>query len=131
MEHDVLTEHRRLGELFEEVVDSLRPDGSPEATREALEELRAALETHFDQEDRLYYPAIWALRPDLEAHLRDLVGSHGDFLARVDCVQGLLGRGERAAARDAFQNLRTAFRRHETAEEDALAALEREIDAAR
>ena len=131
MEREVFAQHRELDSLFEEVLDSFRPEGPPEATLEALKELREALETHFEQEDRLYYTAIWALRPDLEPQLRTLVDAHGEFLAQLDRLGALLDRGERAEARSVFDYLSAVFKRHEDAEEAALATLDREIDAAR
>jgi len=131
VERKVFAEHRRLDALFEEVRDSFRPTGSPEATREALGELRAALETHFDQEDRLYYPAIWALRPDLKPELKSLVDSHADFLAQFDRMAALLERSEGDEARAVFDHLSAVFERHEGAEEGILSALDREIRIAR
>jgi hemerythrin len=131
VESEVFAQHRRLDVLFEEVLDSFRPEGPPEATHEALKELREALETHFDQEDRLYYPAIWALRPDLKPQLKTLVDAHGEFLAQLDRLETLQDRGERAEARSVFDYLSAVFKRHEDAEEAALATLHREIDAAR
>lgn len=128
---EVLAQHRRLDALFDEVQDSFRPEGPPEAAREALKELREALETHFDQEDRLYYPAIWALRPDLKAQLKTLVDAHGEFLGHLDRLESLLGQGEVAEARSVFEYLSAVFTRHEAAEEETLAALDREIGAAR
>jgi len=130
VEREVFAQHRELDSLFEEVLDSFRPEGPPETTLEALKELREALETHFDQEDRLYYPAIWALRPDLEPQLRTLVDAHGEFLAQLDRLGTLLDRGERAEASSVFDYLSAVFKRHEDAEEAALATLDREIDAA-
>ena len=120
-------EHRRLDALFEEVRDSFRPAGSPEATREAVAELRVALETHFDQEDRLYYPAIWALRPDLKPKLKSLVDSHAEFLAQLDHLTALLERSEGDEARAVFDYVSAVFDRHEGAEEEILATLDREI----
>jgi len=131
VEREVFAQHRRLDALFEEVRDSFRPEGPPEATRDALTELRAALEVHFDQEDRLYYPAIWALRPDLKPQLKSLVSAHGDFTAQLDRLESLFDRGERAEARSVFDYLSVVFKRHESAEEAALATLDREIEAAR
>lgn len=131
VEREVFAQHRRLDALFEEVLDSFRPAGPPEATRGALKELREALETHFDQEDRLYYPAIWALRPDLKPTLKTLVDAHGEFVAHLDRLEISLDRGERAEARSVFDYLSAVFKRHEDAEEAVLATLDREIDAAR
>jgi hypothetical protein len=128
---EVLAQHRRLDALFDEVQDSFRPDGPPEATLEALKELREALETHFDQEDRLYYPAIWALRPDLKPQLKTLVEAHGEFLGHLDRLENLLSRGEHSEAGSVFEYLSAVFKRHEAAEEETLATLDREIGAAR
>ncbi len=131
VERDVLAEHRRLETLFEEVLDSFHPEGEPDAARAALKELRAALETHFDQEDRLYYPAIWALRPDLKTELKGLVDAHDEFVAQLDHLEALLGRGKRGEARQATESLSSVFKSHEEAEEAVLATLDREFDTAR
>lgn len=131
VERAVLAQHRRLDSLFEDALFSLRGGRPTHELQSGLQELREALETHFDQEDRLYYPTIWALRPDLKARLESLAGSHGAMLAHLDALRPLLDAGNVVEARSSFESLASDFRRHEEAEEAILATLDREIGARR
>jgi len=131
VEREVFAQHRRLDALFEEVLDSLRGEHPAEVVDSGLQELREVLETHFDQEDKLYYPTIWALRPELKPQLVRLTDSHGAMLADLDRVRALLDRGEPGEALQGFERLSAVFQKHEEAEEAILSTLDREIDATR
>jgi len=131
LKHAVFAQHRRLDAMFEELLAGLRSGGPPEASRGALKELRTALEAHFDQEDQLYYPTIWTLRSDLKPQLEPMVDAHRDFKAKLDRLAGLWARGGLAEGLTLFEDLATAFQRHEQDEEEILAALDLELGASR
>ncbi|MEN8181829.1 MAG: hemerythrin domain-containing protein [Myxococcota bacterium] len=128
---DVLEQHRQLDALLEEVREAFQEEGPGESAREAFRRLREALETHFEQEDRLYYPAIWALRPMQKAPLQACVAAHAGFRSRLRDIAERLQRGEVAAALNAFDDLAQAFESHEAVEETVLAELDREVAEAR
>lgn len=127
VEREVRAEHRRLDALFEDARDAFRAGEALDAARESFASLCDALETHFDQEDRLYYPPIWALRPESKPLLAAAVAAHEDLRARLRQIAALLEEGELAGAEGAFEELAAAFARHEQQEEQALAALDREL----
>ena len=127
VEHEVLAQHRRLDVLFAEALEAFSSEDPRGAARSALVALRAALETHFDQEGELYYPAIWALRPDLKPELQGFLGAHGQFQILLERIEGMLSGPPLAEARSALEAFFSAFKAHEVAEEATLATLEREI----
>jgi hypothetical protein len=134
LKRKVASEHRRLDRLFAEVRATLMPSG-PKAKRLPLfGRLRETLEAHLAQEDRLYYPPIWALRPERKAALLALVRAHDQFRSLLDEIGRDLAEGAMGAARRAFDSFAEAFAQHEAGEEKLLHALEEEIgpaDAAR
>jgi hemerythrin len=127
VEREVFAQHRRLDVLFEEALDAFRSEDPRNDAGAALAELREALETHFDQEDRLYYPAIGALRPDLKPKLERFLDAHAQFHHDFERVEALLSQASLDEARAAFEALSRAFKIHEAAEEATLATLEREL----
>lgn len=131
MEHEVMAEHRLLDALFADARDAFHAGDALEAARESFATLRDALETHFDQEDRLYYPAIWALRPLRKDALLAAVEAHHAFRTQLRDIDALLAEGEITDARNAFDALAAAFVKHEQQEERALASLDRELAPAR
>lgn len=131
VEREVLAEHRRLDALFVEVQTAFQQPVVSEAAQEAFKELGEALDTHFDQEDRLYYPAIWALRPDLKPQLHAFREEHAEFRHELETIEGLLARGEFEEACRAIEALSGKFGRHEVSEEATLRSLDRELGSSR
>jgi hypothetical protein len=131
VEREVQAQHRRLDALFEDARDALHGEDALAAATEAFGILQGALETHFAQEDRLYYPAIWALRPEQKPELQAAVDAHQGFRAGLGRIESLLTEGELGAARRAFDELAESFARHEALEERVLARLARETTALR
>ena len=127
MEREVRAQHRRIDALFADARDALHAGDALEAASEAFASLRDALDTHFEQEDRLYYPAIWALRPEQKPGLVAAVEAHRDFRARLRAIDALLAEGELGEAQRAFEALAEAFTLHESQEESVLARLDREL----
>jgi hypothetical protein len=118
--------HRRLDALFARTGDAVRGDG-PAAALRALTGLRHALETHFLQEENLYYPPLVTLRPRTRPALQEAIRAHEEFRAALEELVALLARGGQADAVRRFTSFRDAFTRHEAAEERALEALGGEI----
>jgi hypothetical protein len=123
----VAAAHRRLDALFDETLGALRDGPSPEAAHEAFTRLREALEAHFDQEDRLYYPALWGLRPQLKPPLEALVRAHEGFRAQLAAFDAALTAGRVEEAAGKLSDLAEGFSRHEAEEEELLCSLDREL----
>jgi len=116
--------------MFEETRAAFREGGEAEASV-AFGRLRGELERHFEQEDRLYYPAIRALRPD-RAEAVDRVGkAHEQFLRRFELVDRLIQAGKLEEAERSFEEFAEAFIYHEMREEDLIRSLEKELAEAR
>lgn len=126
--HRIAAEHRRLDALFGHTREAFA-SGSGAATREALEALERALETHFAQEDQLYYPAIAALRSAHQAAVKTFAANHVRFLAQLESIAEHAAQGRLAQAAAEFEDLALSFSRHEAAEEDLLRAIEGELAA--
>lgn len=124
----IAEEHRRLDALFGQMREAFSA-GSGAAIRESLEALAAALETHFAQEDQLYYPAIAALRSAHRAAVNTFAANHIQFLAQLKAVAEHATEGRLARAAAEFEALALSFSRHEAAEEDLLRAIEVELAA--
>jgi len=119
----VTFEHRRLGTLFCRMRESLEGEGL-ESARKALHQLSEALEAHLGQEESLYYPTIWALRPDYKQPLCDLLDIHPhirDCMAELAEALEIEGRSE---VEGRLEGLDKLFRQHERAEEHLLHSLD-------
>ncbi len=127
MLQSVAAEHRSIQALFEEMRDAFRRDDGERAAWVACARLRAALEAHYAREESLYYPSIWALRPDQKPALLDLIGSHNEFRAQLDAIAGDLEAGALHEAERHLEEFAEVFGYHESAEEKLLHSLEREI----
>jgi hemerythrin len=116
--------------MFEETRAAFRDGGEADAAA-AFGRLREELETHFEQEDRLYYPAIRALRPD-RAEAVDRVGmAHEQFVRRFELIVGQIQAGKLNEAERSFEEFAEAFIFHEIREEDLIRTLEKELAEAR
>ena len=123
----IVDEYSALEALFARVLPG--PDGraGEVGSRDAVEELRAALESRFSAEEDLYYPTIWALRPEYEDRLRSFIRAHHHFRGLIREITGLIESREMEEAFRLLEGLEHELARHETEEEDALHALDREI----
>jgi hypothetical protein len=95
----IFAEHRDLNALLAEVRDSFH---DRRAAADALERLAGAFDVHFEQEDRLYYPAIGSLRPELQRRLHAISTGHDGFRAQLEHVRTLLDSEKPDAASRAF-----------------------------
>ena len=129
IEHSIAEQHRRLDALFEEILVAMREHEPPEAIRDAFARLREALESHIDQEDRLYYPSLRALRPAHRDVLYSLSVAHDVFRTRLEEIEAQLGARDLGAAERAIGAFGEAFAAHELTEERLLAHIDAEVAA--
>ena len=121
----VTFEHRKLGALFAGVREALgEPDESRASARKALLRLSEAMEAHLGQEESLYYPTIWALRPDFREPLRDLLDSHPIIREELVGLEESLDGDPFSEVEGRLDRLFTFFRHHESAEEKLLHSLD-------
>jgi hypothetical protein len=116
--------HRALEVLFGRTRDAFAARDVPLA-RERFTELREALETHFEQEDRLYYPTIRALRPESREALARISAGHAEYRSAFAAIDACLAEGDLAGAAARFEEFARSFARHEEAEESLLRDVER------
>jgi hypothetical protein len=131
----VRDEHRHLGGLMRRTREALSAAGgeplevsSVEPARAAVRDLTAALEAHFEQEEYLYYPTIWALRPRFKKSLLDLIDCHPALRSLLADLGQALDQGAVGDALRRLEGLARFFGQHEQAEEQILQTLDREID---
>ena len=129
MRDEIAAAHRRLDALFEGAREALAR-GVPEAARRVLAELQEALADHFEQEDRLYYPAIGSLRPEHRDSVERFATDHGRFLDQLERVAERVRARSLADAARAFEDFALDFAGHEAGEEALLEALRVEVEAA-
>jgi hypothetical protein len=95
----------------------------------AFQRLRSELETHFEQEDRLYYSTIGGLRPDHREAIEGFARAHAQLRSRFGEIAQTLESGSLAAASSLFEDFAEAFAHHETGEESLLRLLDQELQA--
>jgi len=127
--HPVEEQHRQLAILFEDTRAAL-DRAEPGAAREPFEQLREALDAHFELEDHLYYPPIAALRPRHKAVVSGIAEAHARFRTAFGEIASALEGGVVSEARRAFAEFTESFARHEVIEEELVRALESEGAAA-
>jgi hypothetical protein len=115
-------EHHRIDELFADVGRVFSE--SPDEARDAFAVLSEALDVHFEQEERLYYASIGALRPDLKPEINAIFEAHRRFRLELAAIGDQLERDALEGAQRGFAALATAFRQHEAAEERLLHRVE-------
>lgn len=115
-------EHREIDALFSEARAALE-GGDRDHARRAIATLGRALESHFEQEDSLYYPTLASIRPEHKASLADLSRAHDSFRAQLRDIGMHLEQGPQQALRAAFEELAADFSRHEVTEEKLLQSL--------
>jgi hypothetical protein len=125
----VAADHRRLEALVRRTRAALAGRGDPRQAVQAFRRLEEAVSGHLLQEDSLYYPSIWALRPEHKDELVTLVRAHDEFRSRLADVTRHLERGAVAQARSSYEKFVDDFDRHEVREEMLLARLERDLTA--
>jgi hypothetical protein len=116
---EIQAAHGQLDGFFQSSRDALA--GSE--AKIACSQLRDALETHFAQEESLYFPTLWKLRPEVEQVLRGLIAAHAGFLERLDQTARFIDDGAPTDAQACFDELQHRFALHEASEEQTLRSL--------
>jgi hypothetical protein len=129
MTHPIEKQHRELEVLFQDTRAALGR-GEGEAARAGFQRLREALDAHFDQEDRLYYPPITVLRPQHKHTVTGIGEAHRRFREGFGEIAAALEAGSLADAQRAFEDFVDSFAKHEAIEEDLVRSLESEVAAA-
>jgi hypothetical protein len=111
--------HSRIDAWF----DTTRSVLASDEAASACAQLRDTLETHFAQEEDLYFPTLWQLRPDCEKSLRGLIAAHAVYLGKVDKTAEFIGEGRTDEAVTCFEELQNLFAAHEIEEEEILRAM--------
>lgn len=127
MTRGIAEEHRALDKLFARALAQLESDDSESQGRDAFDELSEALESHLVAEESLYFPTIWALRPEFKDRLRSFIRAHQHFRGLLQEIAGLLDSQETEEAVHVLGRLKHEFGRHELGEEDALRSLDEHI----
>jgi len=126
--HQVIFEHRRLEDLFEALERAFGGDSAANGPWSAFEQLSEELQAHFEQEDQLYFPAIWALRPDLKGSLEEASRRHGWFRDQLRRIGDHLNHDDEQGAAGVFRRLDESFRVHEQFEEQILERLDADLE---
>ncbi|MAG32405.1 MAG: hypothetical protein CL908_16105 [Deltaproteobacteria bacterium] len=124
MVRKIADEHRALDRLFATVLEQVQGGGVGARGREAFEELRETLESHLGAEENLYFPTIWAVRPEFKDRLTAFIRVHHSYRSLVQEIAGLMESGETEEAAYVLDGLRHDFSGHEGGEEDALRSLD-------
>jgi hypothetical protein len=127
----ISAEHSRLSALFEETRAALLGGDGREVARAALGRFVAAVETHLVREESLYYPTIWALRPEFKSSLLGLIGSHPVLRLLLAAIAEALDAETLEDAKRCFDQFVDSYSQHEAAEEELLLTLDQTIATAR
>ena len=106
-------QHGYLDALVGATRRAIERDAGAEAG-EALIGFRGALESHFALEERLHFPALQGLRPELASDLAELTREHARLRASLDRLKRCSDRVEMTADLDSFS---ASLRIHEDREE--------------
>jgi iron-sulfur cluster repair protein YtfE (RIC family) len=117
-------EHSELDRLVGAVEECLN-GGRVEVSRGALDDLAGALESHFDIEERVYFPLVERFSPEHAASVRAARLAHVKVVETLENLRDLVERGEVSAARRILALLLDRFRTHEREEARLIAELER------
>jgi hypothetical protein len=119
------TEHSRLSALFEETRAVLLSGGGccGQVARAALARLAEAVEIHLVQEESLYYPTIWALRPEFKTSLQGLIEFHPALRILLAAVSQALDAETIEDVKRCFDRFVDSYARHQQAEAQMLHSL--------
>ena len=118
----ISSQHDQLNEFCARVAEALG-DGDAAAVRAGFQRLHDALEAHFSMEDRVHFPALHGLRPELESEIMGLAEEHVGLRADMEDLDALFTAGRLEDAAPLFEDLIAALVAHERAEEKLLASL--------
>ncbi len=120
----ISSQHRQLDVFYERVIHFLTGGDAARARAEFLR-LCDALEAHFTVEERMHFPALHGLRPELDAELAGLVEEHKAFRSALEAITGHLQGSELGRASAALDRLVVDLAAHEGREEKMAEQLDR------
>jgi hypothetical protein len=112
----ISSQHRQLDVFYGMVLTALEA-GAPERARAEFLRFHDALDAHFTMEDRIHFPALHGLRPELDAELQDLVEEHNHFREELDTMARLLEARDLAGCGNRLDGFVTRLAAHEGREE--------------
>jgi hypothetical protein len=126
----VRDDHLRLDDLFAELRDAIEDGAAAPEVAELFARLRASLELHLAQEDRVYYPGLRGLRPGHRRLLEAFCSAHDEFRDELAAIATVLGAAAAADLERRVDVLARRFVMHESAEELLLERLDAELHGA-
>jgi len=112
----IASQHTQLGELHLLVVRAL-DDCAVHSARQGFERFQEALRAHFEVEERIYFPALHGLLPELGEQIGALLEEHDAISAELPRLRLLLGAGEIELSRERLGVLAKLLSNHESREE--------------
>lgn len=112
----ISNQHRQLDVFYGEVLRWLDL-ANAERARAEFQRFHDALDAHFTVEERIHFPALHGLRPELDAELADLVEEHRTFRETLARLTALLERAALEACAEALDRFVIDLARHEGREE--------------
>ncbi len=109
-------QHDQLDEFYDMLIESLER-GSLRGARVGFVRFHDAIEAHLTLEDRVFFPALRGLRPDLENELAALAREHAEMRMDLDHLHDLLVEGELDACLERVARLGITISGHEMREE--------------
>ena len=110
------TQHEQLDTFFEMVASALER-GSLNGARVSFVRFCDALEAHISVEDRVFFPALRGLRPDLTEKLTGLVEEHTSVRLELDQLRDLLAAGSAETFSKRVEQLGSFLGEHERRED--------------
>jgi hypothetical protein len=110
------TQHEQLDTFFDMVASALER-GSLNGARVSFVRFCDALEAHISLEDRVFFPALRGLRPDLTEKLTGLVEEHTSVRLELDQLRDLLAAGSAETFSKRFEQLGSFLGEHERRED--------------
>ena len=126
MSSPTLAEHARLDALVRAVGETCGT-GDLDDAHAACDRLGASLEAHLVREESLYFPPIYALRPDRRGVLARLLEAHGEIRAALGRIRRRLAERDLAGVEIALAGLTRDLADHEADEEAFLDALHADL----
>ena len=122
----ISTQHRRIDSMVAEIIGAVSETEDLALIRKAFSRMRESLESHLQDEDRLYEPALTSARLPHRHVLEGFLDAHKVFRSRLAEIDADLAHVSHAEAARELIDFVGIFEAHEAAEERMLGHLEAE-----
>jgi hypothetical protein len=112
----ISSQHRQLDTFYGMVVASLG-NGLAHRARSEFLRFHDALDAHFTVEERIHFPALHGLQPELDEELAALVEEHKTFRTQLDTIAETLKREDLDGGSEALDRFVVDLAAHEGREE--------------